>query len=88
VLDSLTAPASKFIEDSPKDLAKYGLDKPEITVTVNDGHGTSQVVQIGKKTKDGYFAKGSQNAVFEVQAFVYSDFNVTPEAFKDTSGKK
>jgi hypothetical protein len=87
ILDTVVTPASKHVEEAPKDLKKYGLDQPEITVTVNEGTGTSQILTIGKKTKDSYYAKGTPDAVFEVQAYVYSDLNVAPGAFEDTTKK-
>lgn len=87
ILDTLVAPASKHIEESPKDLKKYGLDQPAITVTVNEGTGTSQVLTISKKIKDTFYAKGSPDAVFEVQSYVFSDLNVAPGAFEDTAKK-
>lgn len=87
ILDTVVAPASKHVEEAPKDLKKYGLDQPEITVTVNEGTGTSQILTIGKKTKDSYYAKGTPDAVFEVQGYVYSDLNVAPGAFEDTTKK-
>jgi hypothetical protein len=89
VIDSIRAPAAKHVEEAPKDVAKYGLINPEITVTVNEGAGTSQVFRLGKKTPDGnYYAQGEPNAVFSVAPFVYTDLNVKPDAFKDTAEKK
>ena len=87
VIDTLIAPASKHVEEAPKDLKKYGLDQPAITATVNEGTGTSQILTIGKKAKDTYYAKGSPDAVFEVQGYVFSDLDVAPGAFEDTAKK-
>jgi hypothetical protein len=88
VINSVTGSAHKHVDEAPADLAKYGLDKPQITVTVNAGGGTSQVFTLGKKTPEGnYYAKGPGSAVFEVQQFVYNDLNVKPAAFQDTVKK-
>ena len=87
ILDTLIAPASKHVEESPKDLKKYGLEQPAITATVNEGTGTSQILTIGTKAKDAYYAKGRPDAVFEVQGYVFSDLNVAPGAFEDTTKK-
>jgi len=88
VLTSITAPASKHVEEAPTDLAKYGLEKPQMTVRVSEGSGSSQLFLLGKKTPDGnYYAKGQPNAVFEVQPYVYADLNIKPDAFKDTTKK-
>lgn len=88
VLDAITSTATQHIEEAPKDLAKYGLDKPSITVRVNEGTGTSRIVMFGKKTKAGYYAKGEPNAVFEVASFNYENLDVKPAAFKEEEPKK
>lgn len=85
ILNTITASASKHVEEAPNDLGKYGLDKPAVTVTVNDGKGKSQVFQIGKKTGTGYYARGVPNAVFEVQDYVYRDLDVKAAAFEDSA---
>jgi uncharacterized protein DUF4340 len=90
IVDRVRDPALKHVEEGPQDLVKYGLDKPQITVQVNDGSGTSQVFMVGKKSKDGnFYAKGSgaPNAVFEIQPQTFRDLNVKAEAFRDTSTK-
>jgi hypothetical protein len=87
ILTDLTGTARKFVEEAPKDLVKYGLDPAPIRVIVNDGSGTSQVYQLGKKSKDGYFARGSAGPVFEVDAYVFDDLNVKRDAFKETDSK-
>ncbi|MCC2669761.1 MAG: hypothetical protein K0Q72_2232, partial [Armatimonadetes bacterium] len=46
-----------------------------------------QIISIGKKAKDSYYARGAQEAVFEVQPYVFSDLDVAAGAFEDT-GKK
>jgi hypothetical protein len=88
VLDTITISATKHVEEAPADLAKYGLDKPAISVQVNDGSGTSQVFSVGKKAGENYYAKGAPNAVFEVGSFAFGDLNVKPEAFRDAGQKK
>lgn len=82
IVNTVTGSAYRHVEEAPADLAKYGLDKPQITVQVSNGKAT-QILLIGKKTKEGnFFAKGAPNAVFEVQPFVVTDLDVKPDAFK------
>lgn len=88
VLDAITQTAKEHVEEAPKDLKKYGLDAPAITVRVNEGTGTSRIVTLGKKSKDGYYAKGEPNAVFVVADFNFENLNVKPAAFKDEPEKK
>ena len=49
--------ADKLIEENPKDLSIYGLDKP-VTVTIKPKEGNEKVVLIGSltPTKGGYYA--------------------------------
>lgn len=80
ILSALGASAFRHVEEAPKDMAKYGLDKPRITVTVSDGGGT-QVVTLGKTNPQGdYYTKGAPDAVFTVKSFTYADLNVLPAA--------
>lgn len=89
IIDTIRAPAFKHVAEAPADWAKYGLDRPPITVTVSDGRGTSQVFMIGGKAPQGnYYARGVPNAVFEVQTYVYADLNVKRDAFKDTGASR
>jgi hypothetical protein len=89
VIDGVRSSARKHLEETPKDLAKYGLDKPEISVRVNEGSGTSQVVLVGKKTPDGtFYAKSAGGAVFTIEPYVYSDLNGKPDDFKEAPAAK
>jgi len=88
VLNTITAPAFKHVEEGAKDLAKYGLDKPAVAVQVNAGAGKSQVFLLGKKSPEGnYYAKGSPDAVFMVMDYVFGDLNLKTDAFKETPKK-
>lgn len=55
--------ASAIIEQRPTNLAKYGLDKPGTTVTINKNDGTSDMIFIGAKSpvKNNYFVKTSRS---------------------------
>jgi hypothetical protein len=89
LIDSATAPAYKSVQEGKANPAQYGLDKPVLTVRVSNGQRSSQVLEVGKKSPDGnYYAQGAPDAIFEVQPFVYTDFDVKPDAFKDTGAKK
>ena len=89
LIDSATSPAYKSVQEGKANPAQYGLDKPVISLRVSNGQATSQVLQIGKKSPDGnYFAQGSPDAIFEVQPFVYTDFDVKADAFRDTGAVK
>jgi hypothetical protein len=86
ILSSLRASAYRHVEEAPKDLAKYGLDKPRITVTLSDGAGSSQIVTLGKTNPEGdYYTKGVPDAVFTVKSYTYADLNVLPAALLATA---
>ncbi|HEU4753563.1 MAG TPA: DUF4340 domain-containing protein, partial [Armatimonadota bacterium] len=60
-----TAEAQKFVENAAADLAKYGLDRPELVLTVTDRKGQPHAVRFGKRDKDGnaYAARAGENEV-------------------------
>lgn len=84
IITDLTGAAYKYVEENPADLGKYGLTAPEITVTLNQGQGSSQIFRLGSKSKDGFYAKGPSSPVYEVQAYVRDDLNVQRAALEDT----
>lgn len=66
---------SKLLEENPKDLAKYGLDKPSMTVTIGAGSAKT-VLEIGK-TEDGqaYAKDASRPMIFTVDTTLQDDLN-------------
>jgi Domain of unknown function (DUF4340) len=58
----------KIVENDAKDLAKYGLDKPDATITVNGGS-TRASLALGKKDGDSVYARDlSRPMVFTIPA--------------------
>ena len=80
VLTSLSSlQMQKLVENEAKDLAKYGLDKPDATITVNSGS-TRASLALGKKEADSVFARDlSRPIVFTIPATTAADLA------KDTS---
>jgi hypothetical protein len=68
-----SANMSKLIEENPKDLAKYGLDKPSMTVTIGAGSAKT-VFEVGK-AKDGetYARDASRPIVFMIDTTLQGD---------------
>jgi hypothetical protein len=63
----------KLVENDAKDLGKYGLDKPDATVTVNAGS-TRASLAIGKKEGDSVYARDlSRPIVFTIPATTATD---------------
>jgi hypothetical protein len=70
-----SANMSKLVEENPKDLARYGLDKPTMTVTIGAGSAKT-VLDIGKTENGDMYAKdGSRPIVFTVDSTLATDLN-------------
>ncbi len=78
VINASSVVADKVIEENPKDLAIYGLDKPK-KVTVADKSGKSAILEIGSLTPTGssYYVKtADKNTVYTVSTYT-GDYLVT-----------
>jgi len=69
VLTSLSSlQMQKIVENEAKDLAKYGLDKPDATITVSGGS-TRAALALGKKDGESVYARDlSRPMVFTIPA--------------------
>ncbi|MGN0149887.1 MAG: DUF4340 domain-containing protein, partial [Clostridia bacterium] len=76
------------IEENPKDLSKYGLDTPSVTVIITENNGTKKKLYIGNKsskTDEYYMMLDGDNSVYTLYNYkyetltqplsYYSDFN-------------
>jgi len=70
-----SANMSKMVEENAKDLAKYGLDKPSMTVTIGAGSAKT-ILEIGK-TENGetYARDAARPIVFTVDSTLQTDLN-------------
>ena len=65
---------TKLVEPDAKDLAKYGLDKPVMTITVGSGS-SKTVLEVGKTENDQTYAKdAARPLVFTVDTTLQEDF--------------
>ena len=70
-----SANMSKLVEENATDLAKYGLDKPAMTVTIGAGSAKT-VLTVGKTENDQTYAKdASRPIVFTVDSTLQTDLN-------------
>lgn len=69
-----SANMSKLVDENAADLAKYGLDKPTLTVTVGSGSAKATLL-VGRTENSDTFAKdASRPMVFTVDTTLQSDF--------------
>jgi hypothetical protein len=70
-----SANMSRLVEENPKDLARYGLDKPVMTVTIG-AESAKTVLEVGKTENDQTYAKdASRPMVFTVDTTLQADLN-------------
>ena len=70
-----SANMSKLVEENPTDLAKYGLDKPTMTVRIGAGSATT-VLEVGKtENGDMYARDASRPLVFTLDSTLATDLN-------------
>ncbi|MBI2645484.1 MAG: DUF4340 domain-containing protein [Deltaproteobacteria bacterium] len=62
---------SNFIEEDPKDLAKYELKNPQLKVTLRDDKKAQLQLLIGKKENNGiYISKAAEKPVYQVNTYI------------------
>lgn len=72
VINASSISVDKLIEGDAKDLSVYGLDKPNVVVTVKPKEGDEIVIDIGSKTptNSGYYAKlHNENNVYILSSY-------------------
>jgi hypothetical protein len=78
--------ATDFPDDQPTDIATYGLDSPQLTVTLHLGKDNAEKsIRIGKENdkKEIYLQRGGQPTVYTVRDWVLRDLKKTPADFRD-----
>jgi len=78
--------ATDFPDDQPADLAPYGLDKPQLKITLYLGKDNAEKsLLIGKENdkKELFVQRGGQPTVYTVSDWVLRDLNKNPGDFRD-----
>lgn len=76
----------RIVDENPKDIAQFGLDKPQILVEFKAEGGVAGSFKIGNKNptqSEMYAMKGGDNRVVLVSAFQESNFNRKPFDLRD-----
>ena len=80
---------SKFEEEAPTDLAKYGLSTPQITFLVRDDKTTQLELLFGKSDKDGvYVMKKAEKPVYRVGTYTLNRIPSDPSSLIKKEEKK
>ncbi len=75
--------AEEFVSESADDLAKYGLDKPAVTLTAQLNDGSEKTIVAGVKD-DNHYAKASTRAqVFKISSSFYDKLNIKPSELRN-----
>jgi hypothetical protein len=78
------ARAAEFSSESADNLAKFGLDKPKVTVTAHLQGGAERKLVVGSKTGERYYAKNSDHAqIFQIEAALYQKLNTKVADLRD-----
>jgi len=79
-----TARVSSFVDDASKELGKYGLANPPVTLRIDFPGGKSTELEVGKKDANAYFAKvTTQPFVFRISDSTYKTLNEKFFDFRD-----
>lgn len=77
-----SANMTKLVEENPKDLAKYGLDKPTEMITIGAGSAKT-VLEVGKTDGDQLYARdASRPIVFTLDTTLKDDLNKSLDDFR------
>ncbi len=83
VLTSLSSlQMQKIVSEEAKDLGKYGLDKPDVTVTVMSGS-TKASLAVGKKEGESFYARDlSRPLIFTIPAATATDLEKNADTLR------
>jgi hypothetical protein len=71
-----------FVDDNPPDLAPYGLDRPEIQITVTGPDDEKITILFGRKGEKKVYTKISgQDSIYKMSDVILSKINVSGDEF-------
>jgi hypothetical protein len=86
VNNSSVFPTDKLVDEAATDLIQYGLDPPQIVVTVKDKNGKTDTVHLGDFTPVGsmlYAAKPGEKKVYTVARYLHQYITRSVEEYRD-----
>ncbi|MDX2267958.1 MAG: DUF4340 domain-containing protein [Bryobacter sp.] len=79
-------PTDKTVDENATDLIQYGLDPPQVVITVKDKSGKTDTVHLGDATPVGmmvYAAKPGEKKVYTVAKYLYEGVTKPLEEYRD-----
>lgn len=85
ILDGVSSgEAQEFLSETAENAAQYGLDRPQLTLTLNLERGEEKRLMIGARQENLFFAKRADHTpIFKVESSLYDKLNVKPESLYD-----
>ena len=84
ISDATSAKATEFVADAQPDPAKYGIDKPKITLTAKLNDGSERVLTLGSKVDDNHYARNSDRPqIVKIDSDLYEKLNVKLAKLRD-----
>ena len=83
-LSELTsAQAEEFVSENADDLAKYGLDKPKITLSAQLNDGSEKTIAASTKDENHYAKASTRAQVFKISSSLYDKLNMKPSELRN-----
>jgi hypothetical protein len=70
-----SAQALEFVSETADDLAKYGLDKPKITLTAQLNDGSERSISAAEKDENYYAKASARSQIFKISSSLYDKLN-------------
>ena len=82
-LKNLEIAKTDFVSDLKEDMAKCGLDKPRVTVSIGQQDDVQTLLLGGSKDNKVYAKREDESAIFFVHDVVVRDFDLEPNDLRD-----
>ncbi|MBS1258196.1 MAG: hypothetical protein MAG551_01249 [Candidatus Scalindua arabica] len=83
-MKNLKIAKADYVSDKEEDIARYGLDKPRLTISIGSTEGIVQSLFLGHGLDDKIYAKrDDESSIFFVHDVVLSDLDLEPNDLRD-----
>ena len=78
-----SASAEEFVSEAADDLPKYGLDKPQITLSAQLNDGSEKSISAAKKDENHYAKTSTLPQIFKISSSLYDKLNIKPAELRN-----